>query len=100
MAWWYSQLHLRFASVSSFLESCFRSSLHDGFLQISTKSSYPISSRRRGACFTKLSQDDRGVRRAVSRTVHHRAILQHVAEAQTDNQEQALEWDSASPGQR
>ncbi|GBM15520.1 hypothetical protein AVEN_8907-1 [Araneus ventricosus] len=25
-----------FASLSSFLESCFRSSLHDGFLQIST----------------------------------------------------------------
>ncbi|GBO27710.1 hypothetical protein AVEN_114183-1 [Araneus ventricosus] len=31
-----------FASVSSFVESCFRSSLHDGFLQISTNSSYPI----------------------------------------------------------
>ncbi|GBL86412.1 hypothetical protein AVEN_164576-1 [Araneus ventricosus] len=51
-----------FASISSFLESCFRSSLHDGFLQISTKSSYPISSRRKGACFTNLSQDERGVR--------------------------------------
>ncbi|GBO08078.1 hypothetical protein AVEN_213917-2-1, partial [Araneus ventricosus] len=45
-----------FASVSSFLESCFRISLHDGFLQISAKSSYPISSRSRGACFTNLPQ--------------------------------------------
>ncbi|GBN42676.1 hypothetical protein AVEN_162131-1 [Araneus ventricosus] len=36
-----------FASMSSFLESCFRSSLHDRFLQISTNSSYPIFSRKR-----------------------------------------------------
>ncbi|GBL99187.1 hypothetical protein AVEN_140658-1 [Araneus ventricosus] len=40
------------------METCFRSSLHDGFLQISTKSSYPSSSRRRGACFTNLQQDE------------------------------------------
>ncbi|GBM82459.1 hypothetical protein AVEN_48622-1 [Araneus ventricosus] len=31
--------------------------------EISTKSSYPLSSRRRGACFTNLAQDKRGVRR-------------------------------------
>ncbi|GBM52041.1 hypothetical protein AVEN_238106-1 [Araneus ventricosus] len=36
-----------FESISSFLDS-FRNSLHDGFLQISTNSSYPIPSRRRG----------------------------------------------------
>ncbi|GBM64485.1 hypothetical protein AVEN_79177-1, partial [Araneus ventricosus] len=60
-----------FASISSFLESCFHSSLHNGFLQISTKSNYPISSRRRRAYFTNLSQDERGVRRAASRTVYH-----------------------------
>ncbi|GBO19674.1 hypothetical protein AVEN_84496-1 [Araneus ventricosus] len=47
------------------MESCFRSSLHDGFLQISTKSSFQISSCRRGEFFTNLSQDERGVRRAV-----------------------------------
>ncbi|GBN25452.1 hypothetical protein AVEN_153150-1 [Araneus ventricosus] len=29
-------------------------------IPISTKSSYPISSRRRGACFTNLLQDERG----------------------------------------
>ncbi|GBO37355.1 hypothetical protein AVEN_15797-1, partial [Araneus ventricosus] len=60
-----------FPSISSFLESCFRSSLHDGFLQISTESSYPISSGRREACFTNLLQDERGVGREVSRTAHH-----------------------------
>ncbi|GBN97011.1 hypothetical protein AVEN_178452-1 [Araneus ventricosus] len=48
------------ASISSFLERCSRSSLQDGFLQISTKSSYPISSRRREACFTNFSQDEIG----------------------------------------
>ncbi|GBN22934.1 hypothetical protein AVEN_273586-1 [Araneus ventricosus] len=64
-----------FASISSILESCFRSSLHDGFLQISTENSYPISSRRRGACITNLSQDERGVRRAVSHTVHHIPVM-------------------------
>ncbi|GBN04287.1 hypothetical protein AVEN_47420-1 [Araneus ventricosus] len=61
--------------MSSFLERCFSNSLHDGFLQISTKSSYPISSRRRGACFTNLSQDERGSRRVVSRTVHHIPVV-------------------------
>ncbi|GBN94853.1 hypothetical protein AVEN_111188-1 [Araneus ventricosus] len=64
-----------FASISSFLESCFRSSSHDGFLQISSKKSYPISSHRRGTCFTNLSQDERGVSRAVSRTVHHIPVV-------------------------
>ncbi|GBN67094.1 hypothetical protein AVEN_27679-1 [Araneus ventricosus] len=50
-----------FASITSFLESCFRSSLYDGFLQISTKSSYPISWRRRGVCSKSLSQKERGI---------------------------------------
>ncbi|GBN09480.1 hypothetical protein AVEN_139490-1 [Araneus ventricosus] len=53
--------------------------LHDGFLQISTKSSYPISSLRREACFTNLSQDERGVRRAVSRTVHHILVVSAIS---------------------
>ncbi|GBM23407.1 hypothetical protein AVEN_138648-1 [Araneus ventricosus] len=47
------------ANGFAFLESCFRSSLHDGFLQISTKSSNAISSHRRETCFTNLSQDER-----------------------------------------
>ncbi|GBM63549.1 hypothetical protein AVEN_3800-1 [Araneus ventricosus] len=64
-----------FASISSFLESSFRNSLRDGFFQISVNRSYTISSRRREACFTNLSQDERGVRKAVSRTVHHIPVV-------------------------
>ncbi|GBO39831.1 hypothetical protein AVEN_53112-1 [Araneus ventricosus] len=57
MAWWYPSCICvvnGFASISSFLESCSRISLHIGFLQISTK-------RRRGTCLTNLSQDERSV---------------------------------------
>ncbi|GBM39124.1 hypothetical protein AVEN_162643-1 [Araneus ventricosus] len=34
--------------------------------------------KRRGACFTNLLQDERGVRRAVSRTVHHIPVVGRV----------------------
>ncbi|GBO05346.1 hypothetical protein AVEN_133443-1 [Araneus ventricosus] len=44
------------ASISSFLESCFRSSLHDGFLQISTKSSYRSEGEQAAQIYRKMKE--------------------------------------------
>ncbi|GBM08307.1 hypothetical protein AVEN_101436-1 [Araneus ventricosus] len=73
MARCYSQLHLRtgFASISSFLQSCFRSSLHDGFLQISKKSSYPILRAER----VHASQIYRRVKEVYGELCHARCAI-------------------------
>ncbi|GBL94835.1 hypothetical protein AVEN_197518-1 [Araneus ventricosus] len=84
-----------FASISSFLESCFRSLLHDGFLQISTKSSYPISSLRRGACFTNLSQDGRGVWRVMPHKVQHISVVSALRGGTRKHQRLARPWAGA-----
>lgn len=45
------------------------------FLNVSTKSSYPITSHRWGTCFTNLLQDERYVWRLMSLMVHHIPVV-------------------------
>ena len=66
-----------FAAISTFQVN-FHSWLHHGYFKICTKGSYSISSRRRGACFPNLSQNDSFVQRSVSQTVHHVQTVHHI----------------------